>query len=158
MPDLAAMLAGLSAPAEADAAVTDVDILQFGLRFERLQAIGRITLRPREVNWKNVADNYSDGLHIEVAHPGLTRLFGRGYGIEAEAPGRLPDAQPLDMAGVANPRVQFHRLHPTRPAADPRAGKYEGDGVLLRRSQLTHTAGPVRDFLPAAYIAPKPRR
>ena len=34
----AAMLAGLSAPAEADAAVTDVDILQFGLRFERLQA------------------------------------------------------------------------------------------------------------------------
>jgi phenylpropionate dioxygenase-like ring-hydroxylating dioxygenase large terminal subunit len=36
------------------------------------------------VNWKNVADNYSDGLHINVAHPGLTRLFGRGYGVEAE--------------------------------------------------------------------------
>jgi hypothetical protein len=34
----AAMLATLSAPAEADAAVTDMDILQFGLRFERLQA------------------------------------------------------------------------------------------------------------------------
>ena len=42
-------------------------------RFEELQAIGRITLRPRDVNWKNVADNYSDGLHINVAHPGLTR-------------------------------------------------------------------------------------
>jgi phenylpropionate dioxygenase-like ring-hydroxylating dioxygenase large terminal subunit len=54
-------------------------------RFEDLRAIGRVTLRPREVNWKNVADNYSDGLHINVAHPGLTRLFGRGYGIEAEA-------------------------------------------------------------------------
>ena len=53
-------------------------------RFEELQAIGRITIRPRDVNWKNVADNYSDGLHINVAHPGLTRLFGRGYGIEAE--------------------------------------------------------------------------
>jgi carnitine monooxygenase subunit len=52
-------------------------------RFEDLQAIGRITLRPREVNWKNVADNYSDGLHINVAHPGLTRLFGTGYGIAA---------------------------------------------------------------------------
>jgi len=52
-------------------------------RFERLEAIGRITLRPRDVNWKNVADNYSDGLHINVAHPGLTRLFGTGYGIEA---------------------------------------------------------------------------
>ncbi|MBV8685074.1 MAG: aromatic ring-hydroxylating dioxygenase subunit alpha [Alphaproteobacteria bacterium] len=54
-------------------------------RFADLRAIGRVTLRPRAVNWKNVADNYSDGLHIAVAHPGLTRLFGRGYRIEAEA-------------------------------------------------------------------------
>ncbi len=54
-------------------------------RLEDMQAIGRITLRPRDVNWKNVADNYSDGLHINVAHPGLTRLFGTGYGIEAGA-------------------------------------------------------------------------
>jgi phenylpropionate dioxygenase-like ring-hydroxylating dioxygenase large terminal subunit len=52
-------------------------------RFEDLQAIGRITLRPRDVNWKNVADNYSDGLHIKVAHPGLTRLFGGDYRIHA---------------------------------------------------------------------------
>ena len=54
-------------------------------RFEQLRAMGRITMRPRDVNWKNVADNYSDALHINVAHPGLTRLFGRGYGIEAGA-------------------------------------------------------------------------
>ncbi|MBB5684405.1 aromatic ring-hydroxylating oxygenase subunit alpha [Sphingobium boeckii] len=53
-------------------------------RFEDLRAVGRVTMRPRTVNWKNVADNYSDGLHIPVAHPGLTRLFGKGYGIEAE--------------------------------------------------------------------------
>ncbi|MDB5672595.1 MAG: aromatic ring-hydroxylating dioxygenase subunit alpha, partial [Alphaproteobacteria bacterium] len=52
-------------------------------RFEALEALGRLTLRPRDVNWKNVADNYSDGLHINVAHPGLSRLFGRSYGIEA---------------------------------------------------------------------------
>jgi phenylpropionate dioxygenase-like ring-hydroxylating dioxygenase large terminal subunit len=52
-------------------------------RFEALEALGRVTLRPRPVNWKNVADNYSDGLHIAVAHPGLSRLFGRGYRIEA---------------------------------------------------------------------------
>ena len=52
-------------------------------RFEDLQAIGRITLRPRDVNWKNVADNYSDGLHIDVAHAGLTRLFGGDYRIDA---------------------------------------------------------------------------
>jgi phenylpropionate dioxygenase-like ring-hydroxylating dioxygenase large terminal subunit len=52
-------------------------------RFEALKALGRVTLRPREVNWKNIGDNYSDGLHIPVAHPGLTRLFGRSYGVEA---------------------------------------------------------------------------
>ena len=52
-------------------------------RFEDLQAIGRVTLRPRALNWKTIADNYSDGLHIPIGHPGLTRLFGRGYRIEA---------------------------------------------------------------------------
>jgi phenylpropionate dioxygenase-like ring-hydroxylating dioxygenase large terminal subunit len=52
-------------------------------RFEDLRALGRVTMRPRDVNWKNVGDNYSDGLHIPVAHPGLTRLFGKSYGVEA---------------------------------------------------------------------------
>lgn len=53
-------------------------------RMEELVPNGRVTLRPRGVNWKNVGDNYSDGLHITVAHPGLTRLFGRSYGVEAQ--------------------------------------------------------------------------
>jgi len=52
-------------------------------RLEEVRALGRITARPRDVNWKNVADNYSDGLHIAVAHPGLTRLFGGDYRIAA---------------------------------------------------------------------------
>ena len=52
-------------------------------RFEDLRPIGRVTLRPRPLNWKTIADNYSDHLHIPVGHPGLTRLFGRGYRIEA---------------------------------------------------------------------------
>ena len=52
-------------------------------RFEELRAIGRVTLRHRALNWKTIADNYSDGLHIPVGHPGLTRLFGRSYAIEA---------------------------------------------------------------------------
>jgi len=53
-------------------------------RFEELRAIGRVTLRPRPLNWKTIADNYSDHLHIPVGHPGLTRLFGRNYRIEAK--------------------------------------------------------------------------
>ena len=54
-------------------------------RFEDLRAIGRVTFRRRPLNWKTIADNYSDGLHIPVGHPGLTRLFGRNYRIEAKA-------------------------------------------------------------------------
>ena len=52
-------------------------------RLPDLRAIGRVVLRSRRVNWKNVSDNYADGLHIRVAHPGLTRLFGKSYGVEA---------------------------------------------------------------------------
>ena len=69
-------VAEMMAPYEAEAAPYP---------FEEMQALGRITMRPRDVNWKNVADNYSDGLHIKVAHPGLTRLFGGDYRIEAGA-------------------------------------------------------------------------
>jgi phenylpropionate dioxygenase-like ring-hydroxylating dioxygenase large terminal subunit len=52
--------------------------------FETLVPQGRVTLRPRGVNWKNVADNFADGLHIPVAHPGLTRLFAGSYRLEAK--------------------------------------------------------------------------
>ena len=58
------------------------ELAPYGL--ESLVPQGRVTLRMREVNWKNVADNYSDGMHIGVAHPGLTRLFGPTYAIEAQ--------------------------------------------------------------------------
>jgi phenylpropionate dioxygenase-like ring-hydroxylating dioxygenase large terminal subunit len=53
-------------------------------RFGDLRALGRVTLRPRTVNWKNVGDNYSDGLHIAVAHPGLKRVMADGYGVETK--------------------------------------------------------------------------
>ena len=53
-------------------------------RLEELKPLGRVTMRVRHVNWKNVTDNYSDAMHIAVAHPGLSRLFGQTYGVEAE--------------------------------------------------------------------------
>jgi phenylpropionate dioxygenase-like ring-hydroxylating dioxygenase large terminal subunit len=54
-------------------------------RFEELRVLGRVTVRLRQLNWKTLCDNYSDGLHIPVGHPGLTRLFGKSYRIEAKA-------------------------------------------------------------------------
>jgi len=53
-------------------------------RLEGVEPMGRISLRPRNANWKTVIDNYVDALHIEVAHPGLTGLFGNTYSLEAK--------------------------------------------------------------------------
>ncbi len=52
-------------------------------RFEEMRRLGDVRSRDRAVNWKNVGDNYSDNLHIPVAHDGLTRLFGKSYAIQA---------------------------------------------------------------------------
>lgn len=79
-------------------------------RFEDLRALGRVTLRPRGVNWKNIADNYSDGLHIPVAHPGLTRLFGQGYGIEAAPHADKMWGQLRDVTS-ANPSERLYQKY-----------------------------------------------
>ena len=69
-PSVAAMMA----PAEAEIAP---------YKFLEMQPTGKPWARPRAVNWKIVGDNYSDNLHIPVAHDGLTRLFAKSYAIEA---------------------------------------------------------------------------
>ena len=51
-------------------------------KLEELEPLGRVTMRPRNVNWKQIADNYVDSLHIPVAHPGLSSLVGKSYGVE----------------------------------------------------------------------------
>jgi phenylpropionate dioxygenase-like ring-hydroxylating dioxygenase large terminal subunit len=53
-------------------------------RFEELKPLGRVTMRPRQVNWKNIADNYVDALHIPIAHPELSSLVGTSYGLEVK--------------------------------------------------------------------------
>lgn len=52
-------------------------------RLPDVRALGRVTLRPRDVNWKTVVENYADGLHIPVAHRGLAGLAGGTYRLEA---------------------------------------------------------------------------
>ena len=51
-------------------------------KLNEMEPLGRITMRPRNVNWKQIADNYVDVLHIPVAHPGLSGLVGKSYGAE----------------------------------------------------------------------------
>jgi phenylpropionate dioxygenase-like ring-hydroxylating dioxygenase large terminal subunit len=84
-------------------------------RFEELQALGRVTLRPRAVNWKNVGDNYSDGLHIPVAHPGLTRLFGKSYGVEASEHVDRMWGDMVDRPSANWSEAMYQRLLPPVP-------------------------------------------
>jgi phenylpropionate dioxygenase-like ring-hydroxylating dioxygenase large terminal subunit len=79
-------------------------------RFEDLRVMGRVTLRRRPLNWKTIADNYSDHLHIAVGHPGLTRLFGRNYRIEAQ---NHVDRMEGDLATKesANPSERAYQLY-----------------------------------------------
>ncbi|HEX4694394.1 aromatic ring-hydroxylating dioxygenase subunit alpha [Sphingomonas sp.] len=79
-------------------------------RFEEMRCLSPVRERPRAVNWKNVGDNYSDNLHIPVAHDGLTRLFGKSYAIEAQPwvdrmSGEIVD-RPSD-----NPWERFYQTH-----------------------------------------------
>ncbi len=53
-------------------------------KFAEMRRIGEVRTRPRAVNWKQIGDNYSDNLHIPVAHDGLTRIVGKSYRIEAQ--------------------------------------------------------------------------
>ena len=56
-------------------------------KFEELKPLGRITMRSRAVNWKQIADNYVDAMHIPIAHPGLSGLVGNSYGLEVSEKG-----------------------------------------------------------------------
>jgi phenylpropionate dioxygenase-like ring-hydroxylating dioxygenase large terminal subunit len=81
-------------------------------RFGELRAIGRVTLRPRPLNWKTIADNYSDGLHIPVGHPGLTRLFGKNYRIEANTHVDRMEGDLVDRESANPSERAYQRLLP----------------------------------------------
>lgn len=94
-------VAEMMAPAEAEIAP---------YRFAEMQPVGTPWTRSRNVNWKNVGDNYSDNLHIPVAHDGLTRLFGKSYKIEAHGWCDRMSGELSDMPS-ANFWEEFYKAH-----------------------------------------------
>jgi phenylpropionate dioxygenase-like ring-hydroxylating dioxygenase large terminal subunit len=91
-------------------------------RFKEMRRIGDVRTRDREVNWKNVGDNYSDNLHIPVAHDGLTRLFGKSYGIEAAGWVDKMSGYLVDRVS-ANPWEAFYQRHLPRVDHLPEANQ-----------------------------------
>ncbi len=49
-----------------------------------MRALGRITIRERQVNWKIATENYIDKLHLPVIHDGLNSLVGDTYSLKID--------------------------------------------------------------------------
>lgn len=81
-----------------------------GEPLEDLVPLGAPREQVRHVNWKNVADNYSDGLHIPVAHPGLSRVFGRSYAIEAREWVDKMSGELVDQPSNVPSERMYHKL------------------------------------------------
>ena len=90
-------------------------------RFADMLPLKRVTERPRDVNWKNLCDNYSDGLHVPVAHPGLRRLFGDGYFVEAGPHADRLGGPLLDLARGSWSERLYQRLRPRAEHLDDAA-------------------------------------
>jgi carnitine monooxygenase subunit len=111
-------VADMMAPAEAEMAP---------YRIADMAALSKPSARARRVNWKNVGDNYSDNLHIPVAHDGLTRLFGKSYAISAHGWVDKMSGALADAPG-ANFWERFYQRHlprnPHLPEAQQRLWLY----------------------------------
>src|SRR5215210_5036442 len=78
--------------------------------------------------------------------------------VDAEAPGRLPEAQPLDMAGVANPSVELHREHPFAfPSSSCTSPKKAPPRYTLAPPRPDNPAASLGHFVSAALTARPPR-
>lgn len=91
-------------------------------RFEDMRRLSDVRERERRVNWKNVGDNYSDNLHIPVAHDGLTRLFGKSYAIEAAGWVDRMSGELVDRPS-SDPWERFYQTHLPRVDHLPEASQ-----------------------------------
>lgn len=88
-------------------------------RFEEMRATGRVTLRPRRVNWKNLTDNYMDGLHISVAHKGLKGIVGRSYALDSREHVQRMSGEIDIAAGAGWSEKAYAALLPDQPHLPP---------------------------------------
>jgi phenylpropionate dioxygenase-like ring-hydroxylating dioxygenase large terminal subunit len=77
-------------------------------RIAAMQPLGRITLRPRALNWKLIVENYLDRLHVPIAHPGLTSLVGDRYQVEVLGDGLYRMSASIEADGTAGASARLY--------------------------------------------------
>ena len=101
-------------------------------RFEDLEPLGRVTLRPREVNWKQIADNYVDAMHISVAHPGLSNLVGASYDLEVSCNGGFVHRMSADLTVSRKNRLSNVLYKKYLPRVDHLPTERQGQWMYYR--------------------------
>jgi phenylpropionate dioxygenase-like ring-hydroxylating dioxygenase large terminal subunit len=97
-------------------------------RSEHMVPTGRAWDIDIAVDWKNVMDNFLEGYHVPVGHPGLYRLFGDSYEVEAKpgdvsrAVGWLRDKESSNWSERAYQRLRPEVSH--LPDAQRRSWRY----------------------------------
>ena len=86
-------------------------------RIAEMKPLGATWQREMAVDWKNVMDNYLEGYHVPVGHPGLFRLFGNSYEVEVRegnvnrAVGVLRDKESANWSERAYQRLRPAPAH-----------------------------------------------
>ena len=57
------------------------------------------------MNWKQIADNYVDAIHIWVVHPGLSNLVGGSHDLEVSVNGGFVHRMSADLTASRKTRL-----------------------------------------------------
>ncbi len=80
-----------------------------------MRALGRISLRARDVNWKIAVENYVDAMHLPIAHKGLDGLVGDNYTLNIEPGAYHITADLRDVSGQSLSAQAYRKFLPDTP-------------------------------------------
>jgi phenylpropionate dioxygenase-like ring-hydroxylating dioxygenase large terminal subunit/AcrR family transcriptional regulator len=71
-------------------------------RFEELVPVGELSFQETGADWKNVWDNYLEGYHFNIGHPGLAGLMSGQYDLETRTAEHVARLSHSLRDGVSN--------------------------------------------------------
>ena len=53
-------------------------------RIDEMQCNGDLTVEEHPIDWKNMMDNYQEGYHVAIGHPGLNQMMDSQYEVHSD--------------------------------------------------------------------------